>query len=325
VLRRDNPLAAELERVVHAFTLRRGAPYWYGARIAGTREWAEANADQRSSRLRDVLYRAYYTAGRVARLAAYQPGAPGDVVSFERSLEQANPLHDRWEKGWRITAVQDEFVVVSRGPIEFRASRDCVRASAMRSGISATVLVPSGRFAWSPGFYLVTGTRVLESDDALVRAYWNVSAEGAARFLTSGVTLLEDAGIPFQLKVATQRAGYDRADSGLVYLRRADWARAIIALRGLERTARPFTRLGTVAFAKPVAPGVGVAEDPGNGESFGQQRCRLLAEALLDALEVQMRRRCEAVLGGLTARGVDVNAPHLQRPSRQVYDCLVHA
>jgi len=38
----------------------------------------------------------------------------------------------------------------------------------------------------------------------------------------------------------------------------------------------PLLRSRTVAFARPLAPGVGMAEDPGNGASFGQMISDLL-------------------------------------------------
>jgi HopA1 effector protein family len=44
-------------------------------------------------------------------------------------------------------------------------------------------------------------------------------------------------------------------------------------------------KLQTPLLAKRMAPGVALAEDPNNGESFGQHRSRLLAEALYAAYE----------------------------------------
>lgn len=36
-------------------------------------------------------------------------------------------------------------------------------------------------------------------------------------------------------------------------------------------------------FTKPLAPGLGLAEDPGDRLSFGQSRCRIAAEGLVRA------------------------------------------
>jgi hypothetical protein len=44
-------------------------------------------------------------------------------------------------------------------------------------------------------------------------------------------------------------------------------------------------RPGTPVFTKFLAPGLGLAEDPGQGDSFGQHRCRLLADAMILAYE----------------------------------------
>jgi len=70
----------------------------------------------------------------------------------------------------------------------------------------------------------------------------------------------------------------------------------------------------TPLFTKRLAPGLSLAEDPGTGESFGMQRCRLLAEAICNAHtgpSQQTQPRLEAVLHQLELAGIRPERPYL--------------
>ncbi len=62
-----------------------------------------------------------------------------------------------------------------------------------------------------------------------------------------------------------------------------------------HRRIEPWLRPASPALTKPLAPGLALAEDPGAGtESFGMNRCRLLAE-----------RSSTPPSGGRVGRGTD--------------------
>ena len=65
-----------------------------------------------------------------------------------------------------------------------------------------------------------------------------------------------------------------------------------------------------------------MAEDPGSGESFGQHRCRLIAEALASA-EGDRNGRALAVLRRFHEEGIDPEFPHLRPGSRADFGALV--
>src|SRR5262249_49841937 len=69
------------------------------------------------------------------------------------------------------------------------------------------------------------------------------------------------------------------------------------------------------AFTRRIAGGLGFAEDPGTGESFGQHRCRLLAEALRSDAVRETRgsaRRLAQLVTALEQKGVCASAPYLR-------------
>ncbi len=75
-------------------------------------------------------------------------------------------------------------------------------------------------------------------------------------------------------------------------------------------------------FTKPMAPGIGLAEDPGTEESFGQNRCRLLAEGMIRAYEQRARsldRRLQILAESYAGAGISLTHPYLNRNSTDGY------
>jgi lantibiotic modifying enzyme len=76
------------------------------------------------------------------------------------------------------------------------------------------------------------------------------------------------------------------------------------------------------AFTRLLAPGLGLAEDPGDGDSFGMHRCRLLADALVTAHEQgahSVEARVDAVLDRFAREGINPDRPYLNPGSDDRY------
>ena len=77
------------------------------------------------------------------------------------------------------------------------------------------------------------------------------------------------------------------------------------------------------ALTKPLAEGLGLAEDPRPaGDSFGMHRCRLLAEAVVRAHERRpgpAQARLEDVEARFGAEGISLDRPYLNPGSADDY------
>ena len=133
------------------------------------------------------------------------------------------------------------------------------------------------------------------------------------------------AGLAARLKVVNDPASYDRCDSGVLYLRRADWTAARAVVSAVLAEVGPALRGRTPALTKPLAPGLAVAEDPGGGESYGLTRCTQIAEGIARAHEHGVEshdERVALVVEALTEAGVDVDAPYLAGSTEDAYEAL---
>jgi hypothetical protein len=131
------------------------------------------------------------------------------------------------------------------------------------------------------------------------RVYWHLCREGALPFARA----LRKLDLPHHAKIANDPSQFVRADAAVLYA-----PRDALDVRALHEAVKPWLRPGTPAFARRIAPGVAVADDPGRGESFGLHRSRLAAEGLHEAWRAG-RDPLDALEARFRAEGLD--APHL--------------
>lgn len=169
-------------------------------------------------------------------------------------------------------------------PVHGAIGRDDLFLAALRSANPVASRVGAAREMVTAGHYFAIGRAVAEAATGRqVRFYWNVAPDGAAPLLTMLATGLERRRIPFQLKVPIAAGGYGRADAGVLYCTGEDVAAAIDLIHVAHAALLPVLRDDAPLFVRRLAPGLGFAESPPSGESFGMQRCRLLAEGLIAA------------------------------------------
>lgn len=137
------------------------------------------------------------------------------------------------------------------------------------------------------------------------RAYWHLCREGALP-AARALRILDEAGLRYHFKVANDPGQFVRCDAAVLYAPRE--AMGDPALQAFHRAIAPWLRSATPAFARAVAPGVALADDPGGGESFGLHRCRLAVEGLHAAWR-EGRDPLDAMLGAFRDAGIE--RPHL--------------
>jgi hypothetical protein len=193
------------------------------------------------------------------------------------------------------------------------------------AGARADVRVAKERTGLRPGVYVALGDTPAApaGDDGPVRLYWNIAAGGAITFVARVTYALNRAGLPFSLELLDNPAGYGRRPAVDLVVAKTDAAPAITLLRPLLRTLAAHLADGAPAFAKPLARGLALGEDPADGRRFGGHRCRLLAEAIVSASEQGLRttqQRLAVVRGHFAAAGLSLDAPYLSPGSDDAYE-----
>jgi hypothetical protein len=269
------------------------------------------------------LYRSFYTQGRPVpvNLDAARPDRPDD--GFVEELSRANNGTGGWEGGWRVEKAARGILHVESNGLRVR-----VRASDCRSsrdtptvGDAVSVRRPKELRAASPGFYTALGDRKLAIgyEGLEVRVYFNVAAAGGAPLVAACTRPLNEAEIPFLLKVVDHPMGFSRCDTAVLYLDGDGFKRVQGSLAVAASVFASHLRRDAPAFTRPLTPGVALGEHrPSLGASFGASRCRLVAEGIVDAHErgsTGLEDRLDAVARRFARRGFDFEAPYLVPPS----------
>lgn len=274
------------------------------------------------------LYTDFYCRGGAASSKANIGSHPlSGVTPFVERLSAANTGSGQWAEGWEVEAIEGAEVVARKGGVSVWARPgDCLVSGGehLSPGVSMHLRLPPGLIAISPGYYMALGNNRLRGDDAepLVRFYWNIDPEGASSLMRNMTASLNDAGHPFRLKVLNDPAHFTRCDAGVLYIIKSHYEQVGRLLASIYEAVAPHMREGVPALTKMLAPGLGIAEDPGRGESFGLHRCNVLAEGLVRAYERgahSLPDRIAVVEETFSEYHISLHAPYLNPGSEDAY------
>jgi hypothetical protein len=264
-------------------------------------------------------------ARRPATAAAVSAADP----EFIRRLTAANTSRDGWDKGWVVHQFgANGQVFVRKGERERMGVPGAFLSEAMvgtapQPGASVSLRVPRETFDVQPGYYFAFGETLDELADQLsmVRVYFNCRAGGAPSLFAELTSSLNRYQTPFHLKAPTAAAGYDRADAAVLYIGARYFS--IVARLVSQLRERVPLEDAVPLFTKRLWPGIGVATEPGSGESFGSHRSRLAAEGLIEAWrhgDGGSEARLAAVAERFAVAGLDVARPWLGAGATDQFD-----
>lgn len=252
---------------------------------------------------------------------------------YRQALSDANAGTGCLEGSWRVHGHDGPHTVVEQRGLRLWLTADDLRpvtAGQAQPGAEVAVRLPKELPERSPGFYVALGDQALPAPgtEPLVRVYWNLTPRAAVLAMRLVTTALNQARVPFRFKVGDTPAHLTRCDAGVLYLPRRHYAQVADMLAGVYPQLCDTLRLETPAFTKQLAPGLGLAEDFGDGGSFGLHRCGLVAEGLVAARENGCRTddgRLAVVLEHLQAAGINPDTPYLHPGSTDDYPVLTTA
>jgi hypothetical protein len=209
---------------------------------------------------------------------------------FVAQLSKANAGSSRWDASWQVRRIENTGqiwaekagVVRVLQPGEFMNFNG--QGLALKKGDSVSYYAARESTVIQPGLYFAFGETVMGSDHLdVVRFYWNIESAGALPLTQTITRTLNRFQVPFQFKCSIYPQGFDRRDSAVLYVHKRFHAIVRELSGGWSQECGPHLRDDVPLFTLPVGKGIGLAEDPGTGESFGMNRCRHIAEAIWNA------------------------------------------
>ncbi|MGY1616852.1 T3SS effector HopA1 family protein [Geodermatophilus sp. SYSU D00691] len=253
-------------------------------------------------------------------------------------LRAADAASGRFEPGWRVLDATEapgrmggapspwHVPVACEEEVRWVAPADLVFPGrvGLRPTPGALVRVCARRDSVDvlPGWWtsMSRGWTLAPVAEPLVRLYWSVDPPQLCR-VVAGVTACLDPAGRYVLKCPLDADRCRRPDAVVLFLPSAQWPAARAGVVAAHRRVRPWLRARIPALTLDLAPGLALAEDPGD-QSFGTHRCRAVAGALAESRRAgvtDVEVLSTAARAALGAVGVDADAPWRNPGSSREY------
>lgn len=236
----------------------------------------------------------------------------GSLLSEEsqrliQDLSESNTSRERWDSGWQISRIEPSGQILAHKystkrlfcPDQFLLEDG--HGIAPQVGANIKVFLSKESRSLQPGFYYVFGETVTSQEDDynLVRFYWNIQQAGVTTLIRCLTKALNRFQVPFRFKCLTNWSFFSRADAAVLYVNKRFYQITATLMADAYPQVEKYLKSDTPLFSKTLALGLGLAEDPENGESFGLNRCRILAEGIWNAytqgLQTEQARLAEVI------------------------------
>jgi len=254
---------------------------------------------------------------------------PMQSVSIIEMLSAANAGVDRWEAGWSLVQLmQNGHAMARKGEFESMfAPGEFATANGgpPSAGTPLNVLFARESRTQQPGFYIAQGGTPAPSgsDSRMTRIYWHIAEDGAAALTRAATSLLNRYQVPFRFKTLSYSGVYTRCDAAVLYFAARYFQIVSRLLPSIHAEVRNHLRPATPLLSLKLHDGIGLAEDPGNGESFGMNRSRLVAQAIWDGyargMQSEEARMAEVAIQ-FQRTGLSLDRPHLRAASADIYE-----
>jgi hypothetical protein len=298
-----------------------------------------------SLQLRSFLYGIYYNGSMQSMLASdgEGKGLPLDLenntvlgvdLGFYERLHASNCGEGYFEPGWSVLREEtDGSLAVTKGGLKLHIQRDkhlpTIQQAASVGDLIA-IRLPKNRV--QNGFYMAVGNQGFSrlenanNKPMTVRIYFNFTSEGAVVVMEGLTHRLNELAIPFSFKVLYNPKDYGRHDSGVLYFDKSDYEVVREALQVVYRENKSYFQPEVPLFTLKLTQGLALAEEPehkfAEQESFGMNRCQIVANGLLEAWyqgDESSQGRMEAILKNFALLGINVQRTYLNAHSEDIY------
>lgn len=307
-----------------------------------------------SLQLQSFLYGIYYNGSLRATLALEaNPAAKaalhqnlenntflGVDLEFYERLHKSNSGKGYFDAGWYVLRQEsDGSLAVTKGGLTLHiervdASQLVVRHHHLQLGdqsaaVGDSVAIRMPRNLVQNGFYMAVSDAGPDTHPETVRVYFNLSPEGAVAVMANLTRQLNEIRIPFTFKVLYNPSDYGRYDSGVLYFKRSNYQAVRQVLRSVYAEEQSHFRIDVPLFTKLLAPGLALAEEPdykfAASESFGMNRCQIIATGLLEAWHSKddsPESRMATIHKHFSLLKIDLKHPYLNANSEDIYTPL---
>jgi hypothetical protein len=297
--------------------------------------------------LRNFLYGIYYNGSLQTVLAAnnhrsshlnlIENNSLGVDQDFYEQLHHSNHGTGHYEPNWQILRIEpDGSMAVQKHDLTLYIEPEChlqPQTKLPKVGELISIWMPKNRL--QNGCYVAVSNLGMENLDpenidlGLGRIYFNVQSSGAIVLMDRLTQALNNEAIAFNFQVLYNPAAYQRYDACILDFQSQNYPTIRNILQTIYQETQTYFQPEIPLFTKYLAPGLGLAEEPKQKfapqESFGMNRCQIVANALLEAWERRknaFEERIEIIYQHFAQNLIDLQHPYLNPTSEDIYQPL---
>jgi len=300
--------------------------------------------------LRNFLYGIYYNNSLESILAAnisnpnllLHQDLENNCV-FEIDWQFYNRLHESnhgtgyCDRDWQILRIEpDGSLAVTKAGLTLHVEENHLESTASTNRINDLIAIRLPKNRLNNGFYLAVSNSDQKpqndlsnnlSDDGTTSIFFNLNPEGAIALMDSITRQFNAAKIHFTFQVPHHPLGCDRYDSGILNFQRQDYDIIQKLLKNIYTENQSYFQSEIPLFSKFLAPGLSLAEQPLekplNKQSFGVNRCQIIAKALFTAWEKGIdspSQKLDIIRQHFAGKLIDLERPYLNPNSNNIYN-----
>lgn len=211
--------------------------------------------------------------------------------NFLRALDLANSSVNKLDSGWVLEQMLANGKVVAKKNTHYKILNHGefklvnMQESMPKEGDVISINCKRDSSNYQSAFYYAFGNEIEYDQNlvTLIRIYFNIESDDAPQLIKLITSELNKYFIPFSFKCLNQSYYYSRIDSAVLYIQKPYYnITKHILTHAFEKQSFSFND-ATSLFTKKIMKGVSIAEEPGDGESFGTSRCGMLANSLINS------------------------------------------
>ncbi|OUL30839.1 hypothetical protein BV378_02915 [Nostoc sp. RF31YmG] len=253
-----------------------------------------------------------------------------DVVFYNR-LHESNKGEGYFSPNWLVVKEEsDGALAVHKGGLTLHIDRSKhlqPQDEAVTVGNPVAIKLPKNLV--QNGFYMAVSNAGSYRGEDIVRVYFNLTTDGAVAVMESLTTQLNAIDLPFNFKALYNPSDYGRYDSAVLYFDKNNYEAVHPILERVYAEHQSHFLPEVPLFTKLIAPGLAIAEEPdqkfGEKESFGMNRCQIIANGLIEAWQQaddSPEGRMASILAQFSLMEIDLQRPYLNAKSKDIYSAL---
>jgi hypothetical protein len=261
----------------------------------------------------------------------------GMDAQFYDRLKTANHGVGFYDPDWQIIGEEDDGTLkIKKNELSLYIDRHhYLQLTEIDAPVGSRVSVKMPHNLIQNGFYIAVSNlgsfnkSLAPADRQIVRFYFNITADGAIALMEALTVELNLAKIPFNFKVLYNPNDYHRYDPGVLYIQRSYYSIVHLILEKIYPQHQEHFKSEIPLFTKQIAPGLAIAEEPdrkfGEAESFGLNRCQIVANALIQATnegDSTPETKLAAIVRNFEKMGISLEYPFLNADAVDIYSVL---